>query len=143
MGIEMDVFELTKEQFEIICQSNEFDHVDSLDWDLDDIGQYSHADEVSVYCNGEEIDISCEIVQNNFNAKGVATRTNRLDTVTELGKFYAIRLWENKGIWYGCKFDGFLDHKTFLLKRFLPNLAMAKMLKLLSSTSLIILGQNL
>jgi len=117
MGVEIDVFELTKEQYETINQTRDFDYVDSPEWDLDDIGQYSLAEDFSVYYNDEEVDIKYNFNKDAPQAMGTIKYSSRTDRLTEPGKFYAIRAWENKGRWYGCQFDGFFRPRCLNIEK--------------------------
>ena len=91
-GTELDVFQISKEQYQLILESKDTDLVE--EWDLIDEGAHSYADDIDLYLNDKKITLTNPLVE-------------KLDEqITETGKFYFIRAWENKGTWWECSFKG-------------------------------------
>ena len=95
-GTELDVFQISKEQYQLILESKDTDLVE--EWDLEDEGAHSYADDIDLYLNDKEITLTNPLVEKVDE-----------EQITETGKFYFIRAWANKGTWWGCSFKGKFD----------------------------------
>ena len=101
-GTELDVFQISKEQYQLILESKDTDLVE--EWDLEDEGAHSYADDIDLYLNDKEITLTNPLVE-------------KVDEqITETGKFYFIRAWENKGTWWECSFKGKFDESKLNIK---------------------------
>ena len=101
-GTELDVFQISKEQYQLILESKDTDLVE--EWDLEDEGAHSYADDIDLYLNDKEITLTNPLVEKVE------------EQITETGKFYFIRAWENKGTWWECSFKGEFDESKLHIK---------------------------
>ena len=103
-GTELDVFQISKEQYQLILERKDTDLVDNPEWDLIDEGDHSYADDIDLYLNDKEITLAQPLVEKVE------------EQITETGKFYFIRAWENKGTWWECSFKGEFDESKLHIK---------------------------
>lgn len=111
-GYELDIFEVSREQYELILETGDVDLVDDPSWGLVDQSQYSLPDDAicNLYVNGLPVElIHIDSLGKSYDEIGKRVVKESKATVTQLGKYYAIRAWENKGTWYYCKFKGRFD----------------------------------
>ena len=109
-GTELDVFQISKEQYQLILESKDTDLVD--EWDLIDEGAHSYADDIDLYLNGKKITLTNSSLESERGPL-----VEKVDEqITETGKFYFIRAWENKGTWGGCSFKGKFDESKLHIK---------------------------
>jgi len=111
-GCDLEIFEISEDQYRQILKTGDIELLDDPAWDLVDQSQYNLPDDAicNIYVDGSPVGLvhidgsgkPCDEV-----GKRIVTMTKV--SVTEIGKRYAIRAWENKGTWYGCKFRGRFD----------------------------------
>lgn len=111
-GCEIDVFEVSRKQYEAILDAEDINLVDNPKWGLSDQGQFSLPDDAicNLYVNDcqlklTHVDVSGEPID-DFGRQAVK---QTISTITHLGRCYAIRIWESKGTWYQCRFKGVFD----------------------------------
>jgi len=126
-GIELDVYEITATQYQFILKNKNIHIVDDTDWDLSSIaedqlpidsrqfGIYTRYGPSGIKFMSGSIrlpDQLDELFVNDHSItlqKDYETIKRSKIQITNLGNFYAIRAWENKGIWYSCSFRGEFD----------------------------------
>lgn len=124
-GFEIEVYELTREQYVDIEKSGKVDLVDSPEWSLRDIGRYSLPSAgFEIYCDDELLDFPIDY---NIDSGPTIDEKNKLidachqvthDQITVPGKQYAIRAWESRGSWARFKInDNYFKPKNLIVHR--------------------------
>jgi hypothetical protein len=118
-GCEIDVFELSVDQFQAIAEDGDSDLVDSPEWDLEDQGQFFLPDDAinNMILNGFDLKLThVDASGNPRDDVGKQIIRRSVSSCTELGKYYLIRIWESKGIWDGFKFAGNFNEEKLTIE---------------------------
>ena len=111
-GIELEVYELTPKQYQLILESDDIQMVDDTEWGLQDIGEHHLASDICLYFNDLEVtlkNIDWGAEDDLISKEGGPIVKKVIEPITSLGKFYAIRAWENKGSYWDCSIKGQFD----------------------------------
>jgi hypothetical protein len=117
-GCEIDVFEVSRMQYEAILEAEDIDLVNNPKWGLSDQGQFSLPDDAicNLYVNDRQLGLAhVDVSGDPIDDIGRQAVKRTISTITHLGKCYAIRIWESKGTWYECRFKGVFDESKLTI----------------------------